>query len=202
MIELDLDGFFLVFFSWKFTSEGNRLGSCLNLAASCGQKFMQHVTSYRGVWLSGSRDVQTNQGMLVAILIYFDIHRHSAMSTEHFCHRKMSSKGLSVPWPQYPAFFAVFVYVYDKNSKRTTKNILCDVYLSLILVALDLRRIAVCHILSRLFLGEFCTCCLMSFMSSCSLCNILFIISCDGLYISLNAKGMAHTLPELLGNRI
>lgn len=76
VVELDLDGFFLVSFSWEFTSEGNKLGSCLNLAASCGQKFMQHVTSYRGVWLSGSCDVQTNLGMLVAIQTWhFDIHR-------------------------------------------------------------------------------------------------------------------------------
>lgn len=120
VVELDLDGFFLVSFFWKFTSEGNRLGSCLNLAASCKQKFMQHVTSYRGVWHSGSCDVQTNLDMLVTILTWhFNIHRHSAMLTENFWHREMSSKELSIPWPQYLAFFAIFVY--DKNLYKCSR---------------------------------------------------------------------------------
>lgn len=67
MTDLDLDGFFFVSFSWKITSEVNRLGSFLNLAASQGQNFIQCVTPYRIVLLSLSNDAQPNLGRLVVI---------------------------------------------------------------------------------------------------------------------------------------
>lgn len=65
MTDLDLDGFFFVSFSWKITSEVNRLGSFLNLVASQGQNFIQRVTPYRSVLLSVSHDAQPSLGRLV-----------------------------------------------------------------------------------------------------------------------------------------
>jgi len=113
---------FFFFFSWKITSEGIRLGSFLNLTGSQGQKFVQHITTYRGVLLSVSRGVQPSVGRLVVALTqHLCVHRHSAML---MCDRGIlpQERIISVPWPLYLTFFTVFVYVYDtKKSYKTSK---------------------------------------------------------------------------------